>query len=166
LTTDNIKYLTTPVTFYHVYPNEKYTISIWAKTDDVSKIVKEFMHEPVTVSLAKNQTGKHIEQDVVKVADKGEKLSKLTEILSDDEFEKVIIFGETKFGVQRLADKLSSMDIPSAAIHGNKSQAQRTRALDSFKKGRTKVLVATDVAARGIDVAGVSHVINYDLPKE
>lgn len=148
-------------------PKDRQTLCFSATmTDEVSKIVKEFMNEPATVSLAKNSTGKHIDQDIVKVSDRGEKLDKLTELLSDEEFEKVIIFGETKFGVQRLADKLTSMDIPSAAIHGNKSQSQRTRALDSFKKGRAKVLVATDVAARGIDVAGVSHVINYDLPKE
>src|SRR5690606_32300892 len=81
------------------------------------------------------------------------------------EFEKVIIFGETKYGVQRLADKLSKENLPAVAIHGNKSQSQRNRALNSFKANEVNVLVATDVAARGIDIQDISHVINFDPPK-
>lgn len=147
-------------------PEERQTLCFSATmTKDVSSIVKEFMREPETVALSKNETAKHIYQDVIRVADRGQKADRLAEMLKESEFEKVIIFGETKFGVQRLADRLSASDIPSVAIHGNKSQSQRTRALDDFKRGKSRVLVATDVAARGIDVPNVTHVINYDLPK-
>jgi ATP-dependent RNA helicase RhlE len=75
----------------------------------------------------------------------------LTELLAGPEFEKVIIFGETKYGVQRLSDKLTASELPSAAIHGNKSQSQRERALRQFKNGDVNILVATDVAARSLD---------------
>lgn len=134
-------------------------------TLDVKAIVEEFMHDPVTISVVKNQTNDHIEQDVIYANDKAHKIEVLTELLAQPEFKKVIIFGETKFGVQRLADSLSKSDLPAVAIHGNKSQAQRNRALDSFKKNAVDILVATDVAARGIDVNDVSHVINFDPPR-
>jgi superfamily II DNA/RNA helicase len=74
------------------------------------------------------------------------------------------VFGETKFGVQRLSDKLNKLNFTSVAIHGNKSQSQRQRALREFKENRAQILVATDVAARGIDIPDVSHVINFDQP--
>lgn len=135
-------------------------------TPDVQKIVEEFMHDPVTISVVKNQTNDHIEQDVIHANDKMHKIELLTEMLTQPEFTKVIIFGETKFGVQRLADSLSKSDLPAVAIHGNKSQAQRNRALDSFKRDNVNILVATDVAARGIDIQDVSHVINFDPPKQ
>ncbi len=76
----------------------------------------------------------------------------------------MIVFGETKYGVQRLSDSIDKMGISSRAIHGNKSQGQRTRALDDFKNGKARVLFATDVAARGLDIPAVSHVINFDIP--
>jgi superfamily II DNA/RNA helicase len=135
-------------------------------TNDVQRIVEEFMHDPVTISVVKSQTNDHIEQDVIHANDKLHKLELLTELLQKPEFTKVIIFGETKFGVQRLADSLSKSDLPAVAIHGNKSQAQRNRALDSFKRDNVNILVATDVAARGIDIQDVSHVINFDPPKQ
>lgn len=135
-------------------------------TLDVKSIVEEFMRNPVTVSVVRNQTNNHIEQDVIYANDKAHKIDLLTELLRQPEFEKVIIFGETKFGVQRLADNLSRQDFPAVAIHGNKSQSQRERALKSFKNDHVTILVATDVAARGIDVQDVSHVINFDPPKQ
>jgi superfamily II DNA/RNA helicase len=134
-------------------------------TDDVKMIVHEFMRDPVTVSVIRNQTNDHIEQDVIHANDKAHKIELLTALLRQPEFEKVIVFGETKYGVQRLADRLSKSDLPAVAIHGNKSQSQRTRALKSFKDDEVNVLVATDVAARGIDVKDVTHVINFDPPK-
>lgn len=134
-------------------------------TPDVKTIFEQFMHEPVTISVVKSQTNDHIEQDVIHASDKMHKIELLSELLKRDEFEKVIVFGETKYGVQRLSDRLEKDGISSVAIHGNKSQSQRTRALNSFKKNEVNVLVATDVAARGIDVEGVSHVINFDPPK-
>ncbi len=135
-------------------------------TPAVKDIVEEFMQTPVTISVIKNETSDHIEQDVVQARDKMHKIDLLTEMLQDPEFEKVIIFGETKFGVQRLADKLNKDSLPAAAIHGNKSQSQRERALREFKSGSVRVLVATDVAARGLDIPEVSHVINFDPPKQ
>jgi superfamily II DNA/RNA helicase len=134
-------------------------------TPSVKSIVEEFMTDPLTVSVVKGTSNDHIEQDVINVRDKSEKIDTLLGLLAKPEFEKVIIFGETKHGVQRLADGLSKSGIPSEALHGNKSQAQRERALRKFKDNAVNVLVATDVAARGIDIPNVSHVINYDQPK-
>ncbi|MEO8691673.1 MAG: DEAD/DEAH box helicase [Candidatus Saccharimonas sp.] len=134
-------------------------------TPDVKSIVEEFMRKPVTVSVVRGQTNDHIEQDVVRVQDKADKIEVLKQLLAKPEFKKVLIFGETKFGVQRLADSLSRADLPANAIHGNKSQSQRERALREFRNDTVSILVATDVAARGIDIDGITHVINFDPPK-
>lgn len=148
-------------------PKQRQTFCFSATmTSDVKSIVEEFMRDPVTISVVKNQTSSHIEQDVIRARDKMHKIELLTELLRTPEFEKVIIFGETKFGVQRLADSLTKSDLPAAAIHGNKSQSQRERALKSFKTDQVNILVATDVAARGIDIDDVTHVINFDPPKQ
>ena len=85
-------------------------------------------------------------------------------MLGIKEFEKVLVFGETKFGVQRLSDHLELTGMTSVAIHGNKSQSQRQRALKAFKDNKVRIMVATDVAARGLDIPNVSHVINFDQP--
>lgn len=134
-------------------------------TRDVQSIVEEFMNDPFTVSVVKNETNDHIEQDIVHARDKTHKIELLTNMLANPEFEKVIVFAETKYGVQRLADRLSKNNLQAAAIHGNKSQSQRERALASFKNDTVRILVATDVAARGLDIPNVSHVINFDPPK-
>lgn len=148
-------------------PKDRQTFCFSATmTADVKSIVEEFMREPVTISVVKSQTNDHIEQDVIHARDKAHKIELLTELLQQPEFEKVIIFGETKFGVQRLADNLTKSNLPAEAIHGNKSQSQRERALKSFKTDQVNILVATDVAARGIDINNVSHVINFDPPKQ
>lgn len=147
-------------------PRERQTFCYSATmTDDVKKIVEEFMRNPVTVSVIKNETNDHIEQDIIHVRDKAHKIDLLTTMLTEPEFEKVIIFGDTKYGVQRLAEKLSKQNLRAVAIHGNKSQSQRERALASFKRNEATILVATDVAARGLDIPNVSHVINFDPPK-
>lgn len=147
-------------------PKERQTFCYSATiTPDVKLIIEQFMRDPVTISVVKSQTNDHIEQDIIHANDKLHKVELLSELLKQPEFEKVIVFGETKYGVQRLSEKLTKNGIPAAAIHGNKSQSQRERALSSFKKNEVGVLVATDVAARGIDVEGVSHVINFDPPK-
>lgn len=88
----------------------------------------------------------------------------LRDLLAKPEFDKVLIFGETKHGVQKLADNLMVNGVTAEAIHGNKSQPQRQRALRAFKENYVDVLVATDVAARGLDIPNVSHVINFDQP--
>ena len=117
-----------------------------------------------SVSVRTRETSEHIDQDVVKVSGKEEKIRVLNDLLGKDDFEKVLVFGETKYGVQRLADNLTKMGKPAEAIHGNKSQPQRQRALRNFRDGKVKILVATDVAARGLDIPNVSHVINFDTP--
>jgi ATP-dependent RNA helicase RhlE len=134
-------------------------------SDGIKAIVNDFMHQPELVSVKVTETNDHIYQDVVRYTDNNHKKDLLVELLQKDDFEKVIVFGETKFGVQRLSDNLDKLGIPSQAIHGNKSQGQRNRALRDFKTNKAKVLVATDVAARGLDIPNVSHVINFDTPQ-
>lgn len=133
-------------------------------TPSISELIHEFMNNPETVSVRTSETSDHVLQDIIEADDKQHKHVLLSELLNKEEFEKVLVFGETKFGVQRLADQLSKQGIPSEAIHGNKSQGQRQRALAAFKADRVKVLIATDVAARGLDIPDVSHVINFDQP--
>jgi superfamily II DNA/RNA helicase len=118
-----------------------------------------------TVSVATRQTNEHIDQDVIVAFDKTEKIKLLKQLLNEPEVEKVLIFGETKHGVQRLADNLTDANFLATAIHGDKSQQQRQRALKSFKENQVNIMVATDVAARGLDIPNVSHVINFDLPQ-
>ncbi|HEU4830897.1 MAG TPA: DEAD/DEAH box helicase, partial [Candidatus Saccharimonadales bacterium] len=134
-------------------------------TPDIQALVHAFLKDPVTVSVRTSETSEHVEQDIVETRDKAHKIEVLTEMLKGKDFEKVLVFGETKFGVQRLSDHLDNSGIPSAAIHGNKNQSQRQRALKQFKDERVRVLVATDVAARGLDIPNVSHVINFDTPQ-
>jgi superfamily II DNA/RNA helicase len=133
-------------------------------TPQIQALLDSMLKDPVTVSVRTRETSEHIEQDVVKASSKDEKVRILNELLNDDEFEKVLVFGETKFGVQKLADSLTKAGLPAEAIHGNKSQPQRQRALRNFRDGKVGILVATDVAARGLDIPNVTHVINFDQP--
>lgn len=147
-------------------PRERQTLFFSATiTPEISALVNAFLKDPVTVSVRTSETAEHVEQDVIEARDKAHKVELLTNMLSNKEYEKVLVFGETKFGVQRLSDHLDNSGIPSAAIHGNKNQSQRQRALKQFKDERVRVLVATDVAARGLDIPNVTHVINFDTPQ-
>lgn len=134
-------------------------------TPEIQALVNTFLKDPVTVSVRTSETSEHVEQTVIEARDKNHKVELLTEMLKGQDYEKVLVFGETKFGVQRLSDHLDNSGIPSVAIHGNKNQSQRQRALKQFKDERVRVLVATDVAARGLDIPNVSHVINFDTPQ-
>lgn len=134
-------------------------------TPEISALVHAFLRDPVTVSVRTSETNEHIEQDIIEARDKAHKMELLTNMLSNEAYDKVLIFGETKFGVQRLSDFLDNSGIPSVAIHGNKNQSQRQRALKQFKDEKVRVMVATDVAARGLDIPNVSHVINFDTPQ-
>lgn len=146
-------------------PPTKQTLCFSATfSDGIKKIAEDFMNNPELISVKKAETNDHIHQDVVHYTDRDHKKDLLVAMLNNDEFEKVIIFGETKFGVQRLSDTIDKLGISSRAIHGNKSQGQRNRALSDFKTTKARVLVATDVAARGLDIPNVSHVINFDTP--
>jgi ATP-dependent RNA helicase RhlE len=133
-------------------------------SQEIEVLIKNFLTEPVRISVKTGDTAKNVEQDVVRVPAGGSKLEVLHDLLTKPAFNKVLIFGRTKHGVEKLAKALEARGFKSDSIHGNKTQSRRQRALDLFKKGHTQVLVATDVAARGLDISDVSHVINYELP--
>jgi len=134
-------------------------------TPEIESLTSTILKNPVKISVRKGETSDHVEQDVVYVEDKFAREEKLMELLGKPEFSKVLIFGETKWGVQKLADRLNARGFNVTAIHGNKSQPQRQRALTDFKEGNVQALIATDVAARGLDISAVTHVINFDPPK-
>jgi len=134
-------------------------------SEGVKKITRDFMRNPELVSVKVNETNNHIYQDIIEFIDDNHKKDQLIGLLKKDDFAKVIVFGETKYGVQRLSDSLRQQGIQSSAIHGNKSQGQRHRALKAFANNEVTVLIATDVASRGLDIPDVSHVINFDLPQ-
>lgn len=147
-------------------PRDRQTLFFSATiTPDIEALIHQFLNDPVTIQVRTSETSDHVEQDVIEARDKAHKIELLTGMLSKGEYEKVLVFGETKFGVQRLSDHLHNSGIPSVAIHGNKNQSQRQRALKDFKDEKVKVLVATDVAARGLDIPNVTHVINFDTPQ-
>jgi len=147
-------------------PRDRQTLFFSATiTPNIAALVSSFSKDPVTISVRTSETSDHVEQDVIEARDKTHKIELLTDMLRKEEYEKVLVFGETKFGVQRLSDHLDNCGISSIAIHGNKNQSQRQRALKQFKDGRVRVMVATDVAARGLDIPNVSHVINFDTPQ-
>lgn len=131
---------------------------------DVKGIIHDFLREPVHISVTTRATADNIDQNIVRLKAGQEKLDALHDLLIRPGFQKVLIFGRTKYGVEKLAVNLARRGFRADSIHGNKSQGQRQRALGLFKDGRIQALVATDVAARGLDIANVSHVINYDLP--
>jgi ATP-dependent RNA helicase RhlE len=128
--------------------------------------IQEILYNPITVKLSKSDTtGEHIDQDIIQYTKDQNKFDILTELLSQDEFNKVLLFDETKKGVDFLTEKLISSNIKAEAIHGDLTQKVRLRALKNFKEGDLQVLIATDVAARGIDVSDITHVINYQIPQ-
>lgn len=129
-------------------------------------LIASILRNPVTVKVSTGDTsGDHIDQEIVRLTSSEDKFDVLCNMFSDKDFQKVLVFEETKHRVSKLCDKLNKAGIKSDQIHGNKSQGARQRALNTFKAGSIRVLVATDVAARGIDVSDVSHVINYDVPQ-
>ncbi len=131
---------------------------------EIEKLIGEFLRDPVRISVKTRDTASSIDQDVVRVPRDGNKVDVLHNLLIQPEFNKVLIFGRTKHGVEKLSKTLVERGFRSESIHGNKTQSGRQRALDSFKRDNVNILVATDVAARGLDIADVSHVINYELP--
>ncbi len=133
-------------------------------TDKERTILDSFVTDAVSISVKKQETSANIEQDIVRVPHGTPKIDVLHDLLAQDGFDKVLVFGRTKWGVEKLSKALIQRGFRAAAIHGNKSQGQRQRALDEFKKDRLQILLATDVASRGIDIDNVTHVINYDAP--
>lgn len=131
---------------------------------EVKEILQAFVKNPITISVKTQEIVPQIQQNIIRVKDKNEKLDKLNIMLKQAEFKKVLIFGRTKWGVERLSKKLQQKGFNAASIHGNKSLNQRLHVLSQFKKNQLHVLVATDVVARGLDIENVSHVINFDEP--
>lgn len=143
---------------------ERHTLFFSATMDkDIEKLIGEFLKDPVHISVRTRDTAETIDQDVVYVT-RDNKFEKLVEVLSQKGMDKVLVFGRTKHGVERLARDLVRAGVPSESIHGDKTHGSRQKALTLFKRDHVRVLVATDVAARGLDITGVSHVINFDLP--
>ncbi|MBI2601061.1 DEAD/DEAH box helicase [Candidatus Daviesbacteria bacterium] len=131
----------------------------------IQDILRSFVADPVTISVKKTDTPENVEQDVVKVISNQKKLDQLHDLLIQDGFDKVLIFGRTKHGIEKLNKELEFRGFKVGAIHGDKRQSQRQRVLQSFKQNAIKILLATDVASRGLDIDNVTHVINYDLPQ-
>lgn len=126
-------------------------------------VINSFLRNPQTITVKFTETVDSIQQDVIRVSGK-EKQYVLQDLLRKDEFDKVLVFGRTKWSMEKLSKSLANNGFRVASIHGNKSQGQRQRALTQFKNGQIQVLLATDVASRGLDIEDVSHVINYDQP--
>ncbi len=131
---------------------------------EIGNLASSLLHDPVHVAVTPvATTAERVEQQVIFVETSRKRLV-LADILRDKKLERTLVFTRTKHGADRVVRHLEEVGLQAAAIHGNKSQSQRERALGAFRNGETPVLVATDIAARGIDVDGVTHVINFDLP--
>ncbi len=146
-------------------PKQRQTLFFSATMpSDIERLSREILVNPVRVDVAPvSSTAERIDQSVYMV-ETSEKRRVLERVLRDPAVERAIVFTRTKHGANRLVKELERGEITAEAIHGNKSQGARQRALDNFKSGRLRVVIATDIAARGIDVDGISHVVNYDLP--
>ena len=132
--------------------------------DEVRKLAAGFMHDPVTVEVARRNMPIELIAQVAHPVDKDRKRALLAHLVKSGNWQQVLVFCRTKHGANRLAEQLEHDGIETAAIHGNKSQPQRMKALQRFKDGELQVLVATDIAARGLDIESLPHVVNYDLP--
>jgi ATP-dependent RNA helicase RhlE len=146
-------------------PKERHTLFFSATmAGDVGKLAEGLLKDPVRVEVTPQATtAEKVEQSVI-FAEKDEKRRLLLKLFEDPKLERTIIFTRMKHGANRVAELLDKAGVPAAAIHGNKSQSARVRALEDFRAGRIRALVATDIAARGIDVDGITHVINFELP--
>jgi superfamily II DNA/RNA helicase len=146
-------------------PTQRQSLFFSATMDkQIQPIVNRFLNDPITVSVVKQKTSENVDQDVIRVPLGKDKIDILHELLEKNEVQKALIFGKTKRGVDSLSWKLNKRGLKTAAIHGDKPQRKRDQALRLFKQDAIDFLVATDVAARGIDVPDISHVINFDQP--
>jgi ATP-dependent RNA helicase RhlE len=133
-------------------------------SDDVRSLANGILHDPARVQLTPRNTTTELIEQVVMPVDRERKRELLSHLVTTGRIDQALVFTRTKHGANRLAEQLGKDGISAAAIHGNKSQGQRVRALDDFKAGRVAILVATDIAARGIDLEQLPHVVNYELP--
>ena len=146
-------------------PQQRQTLLFSATlSKDIEKLTGEFLRAPKTVEIGRRSNpADTVEQFLYPVA-KSRKIDLLLTLLSDQSLDTVLVFSRTKHGADKIARKLKQAGVDTATLHSNRSQSQRTQALSAFKSGRCRVLVATDIAARGIDVEAISHVINFDFP--
>ncbi|WP_294952266.1 DEAD/DEAH box helicase [Sulfurovum sp.] len=146
-------------------PQKKQTLLFSATfSPEIKKLASGLLNHPKTIEVARqNTTAEQISQ-VVHYVDKHRKKELLSQLIKTKKWEQVLVFTRTKHGANKLTKQLEESGITAAAIHGNKSQGARTKALANFKEGKTRVLVATDIAARGIDIDQLPHVVNYELP--
>lgn len=147
--------------------NRRQTV-LFSATEEKSQRahIEEILHEPVHIRVSTgNVTAERIDQDIIRVKDGENKFDVLLTMMQDVSFQKVLVFAETKHWVKKVCRKLQQAGITADEIHGNKSQNYRLKALNDFRTGKTRVLIATDVAARGLDITEVSHVINYHQPR-
>jgi superfamily II DNA/RNA helicase len=131
----------------------------------IRNLIEAFTQDPVTISIKASKASENVHQDVVRYHSNSDKIDQLHDLLLKEGVSKTIVFDDTQRSVERLSKELIERGFSADAIHGGKSQGQRQRALTKFKKNEVTILVATDVAARGIDIADISHVINYSTPK-
>jgi len=148
-----------------VLPKERQTLLFSATySDAIKKLSNTLLKAPTLIEVARANTSSEIVDQAVYHVDKARKRELLTHLITEGKWQQVLVFTRTKHGANRLCGQLETDGITAAAIHGNKSQNARTKALDDFKKGKIRVLVATDIAARGIDIDQLPHVVNYELP--
>ena len=133
---------------------------------EIEKLTHEFQHKPQTVEIGRRSNPADTVEQFVHEVPKSQKIDLLKHLLEDNQMYSVLVFTRTKYGADRVAKQLGRDKISSGAIHSNRSQNQRARALQDFKDGKIRVLVATDIAARGIDVEGITHVVNFDFPPQ
>ena len=148
-----------------VLPKQKQTLLFSATySDEIKKLSDRLLNSPSLIEVARRNTSSETVKQAIYPVDKVRKREQLTHLIKEGKWKQVLVFSRTKHGANRLAGQLEADGITSAAIHGNKSQNARTKALADFKKGEVRVLVATDIAARGIDIDQLPHVVNYELP--
>jgi ATP-dependent RNA helicase RhlE len=134
-------------------------------TDEIKQLASKFLRDPATVQITPQNTAAELVRQVVHPVDRERKRALLSHLITSRKLEQVLVFTRTKHGANRLSEQLDKDGISSMAIHGNKSQPQRIKALEDFKKGAVRVLVATDIAARGLDIDMLPHVVNFELPQ-
>lgn len=154
----DIKYLVSRL------PAERQSLFFSATLPDSARgIMQEFLRNPFTVSVKTQETSKNVNQDIIRTNGKP-KIDVLHDLLIKEEVQKALVFGRTKWGIEKIHRELEKRGFKAAALHGNKNQNQRKRALEMFKANKIQILLATDIASRGLDIDNVTHVINYDLP--
>ncbi|MCK9397572.1 MAG: DEAD/DEAH box helicase [Methylobacter sp.] len=134
-------------------------------SEDIRKLTTGLLVNPIKIEVAPRNTAAELVEQVAYLVNKANKTELLCHLIKEHDWRQVLVFTTTKHGANRLTEKLNKVDIKAAAIHGNKSQGARTSALAGFKAGEIRVLVATDVAARGIDINLLPHVVNFELPR-